>query len=474
MKVPSLRYIIGRLSNPLPEAHQEAYRLHYGVENLFRLRWILILMMGWSCLMIISDIHAMDEMQGIPNFKNFLWIDMGIFFTGIGLILITRKLWRQSSVQWKKEIDHFIFFCVILFTCVGAVISGMEYEATRGAPSYIIAVFLVGTVFELSGLRILIAYTISTSVLVIVASLMSQGDSVFVLKNMSLFVLVGFGLFNARVLSLNRRRLFLEQKLLAESNMKLTKEIDERKQTQKALQSAHDVLEERVRERTEALNQKNMTLENTIKEKNVLLQEVYHRVKNNLQVIISLLNLHAASLEDERLKKAFRDSQNRIRSMALIHEKLYQSKSYSSVDFELYIQDLVYTLFRSFKIPEDEICFDIQVESVSLPLKIAVPCGLVINELVSNTLKYAFPGSFTGRKEIDIRFHQADDASLELIIRDNGVGFDPDRNHDADATLGQELIELLAVQQLNGSVEQKNEGGMVTCIRFPYEADESI
>ncbi|MFC1568749.1 sensor histidine kinase [bacterium] len=473
MKIPLLQYFIDNLRNPLPKEYAEEYHDHYGAINLFRLRWALIFMLGWSLIMVISDIQAMDELQDIPNFQNFLWIDTVIFLSGIVLYLITRKISNPSSIQLKKQFHSFIFFCSVFFMCIGAVISGMEYEATRGAPSYIIAVFFIGTIFELSNLRILIAYAISTTVLILIAGLMSQGYSTFILKNMSLFVLVFFGWFNARVLSLNRRRLFLERKRLAESNLNLTKEVTERKQAQHALQKAHDVLEDRVEERTEALNQQNIALENTIREKNVLLQEVYHRVKNNLQIIISLLNLHAQSLGNVQLKKAFLDSQNRIRSMALIHEKLYQSKSYAHVDFRFYIQDLVYTLFRSFQIAEDEIKFDIQVESVSLPLNIAVPCGLIINELISNILKYAFPKSYSGKKEVSIRFQKIKDESLELIIKDNGVGLCNDKDEFENPTLGQELIELLAVQQLNGTVEVQVKDGTTTIIHFPSKSDST-
>ncbi|MBM3133186.1 MAG: PAS domain S-box protein, partial [Chloroflexi bacterium] len=182
-------------------------------------------------------------------------------------------------------------------------------------------------------------------------------------------------------------------------------DITERKQAEEALQRAHDELEVRVRERTAQLANANEVLQGevmerqkaeeqiraSLKEKEVLLKEIHHRVKNNLQVISSLLNLQAANLTDESTLVMFKESQNRVKSMALIHERLYQSKDLAKVDFTEYLQNLATHLFRTYGAKSSSIDLKVDVKDVSLSIDSAVPCGLIVNELLTNALKYAFP-----------------------------------------------------------------------------------
>jgi len=132
------------------------------------------------------------------------------------------------------------------------------------------------------------------------------------------------------------------------------------------------------------------TLTSSLKEKEILLREVHHRVKNNLQVISSLLNLQVSHIHDPASREAFKESQNRIRSMSLVHELLYKTGDFQHTDFNHYLKSLVIDLFRSYGIDPERIAYEIRVDDVRMPLGKAIPCGLVINELVSNSLKYAF------------------------------------------------------------------------------------
>jgi two-component sensor histidine kinase len=149
------------------------------------------------------------------------------------------------------------------------------------------------------------------------------------------------------------------------------------------------------------------------------LKEIHHRVKNNLQIISSLLSLQSRHIQDPRALEVFKEGQSRVRSMALIHEKLYQSKDLARVDFSEYVRNLTAYLFRSYEINSGRVGLKIQVEDVLLAVDAAIPCGLIINELVSNSLKHAFAGGRSG--EISITLRPEDEGWLTLIVADNGA-----------------------------------------------------
>ncbi len=202
----------------------------------------------------------------------------------------------------------------------------------------------------------------------------------------------------------------------------------------------------------------------SLKEKEVLLKEIHHRVKNNLQVISSLLNLQAANVSDGKTLEQLRESQNRIRSMALIHERLYQSGNLARIDFGEYVRSLVGFLARSYGMSAVRVV--VNVQSIDLPVNAAIPCGLIINELVSNALKYAFPEGREGEVNIDLAVQP--DGSGVLSVRDNGVGLPAELNPRKTTTLGLQLVNTLT-KQLNGSIELMRGNGTTFCITFPLE-----
>ncbi len=188
----------------------------------------------------------------------------------------------------------------------------------------------------------------------------------------------------------------------------------------------------------------------------MLLKEIHHRVKNNLQIISSLLHLQASKMEDEMLLAAFEDSQNRIRSMALIHEELYNAADLAHIDFASYIRRLTENLFESFGVGEERIRMTIEGESVSFTIDKAIPMGLIVNELVSNSLKYAFPGHRRG--EIRISLDAPGDGPFSLTISDDGVGFPDDIDYRNPQTLGLRLVGILS-SQLEAHFELERSGG---------------
>ncbi|HIK28732.1 MAG: PAS domain S-box protein [Oscillatoriaceae bacterium SKW80] len=201
----------------------------------------------------------------------------------------------------------------------------------------------------------------------------------------------------------------------------------------------------------------------SLQEKEVLLTEIHHRVKNNLQVISSLLKLQSRYTQDKATLDMLRESQNRVKSMALIHEKLYQSPALAQIEFADYIQTLARNLLYSYSVDVNAVKLEIRVDNVYLNIDTAIPCGLLINELVSNALKHAFPG---GRKgTIWIEFYQVADNQLLLIVKDNGIGFPEGLDFRNTGSLGLRLVDSLT-NQLEGTVEMDTREGTEFRIKF--------
>jgi len=195
-------------------------------------------------------------------------------------------------------------------------------------------------------------------------------------------------------------------------------------------------------------------LKDSLLEKEVLIKEIHHRVKNNMQIISSLLNLQMQYVDDEIVVDILKESQNRVRSMAMIHEKLYQSPDLTSIKFDDYVQRLVSELFYSYHIPEDRIRSVINVEDVVLNIETAIPCGLIISELVSNSLKHAFPEGIFGEVVLSLKPYDTVEGGdyYELKISDTGIGFPEDLDFENTESLGLKLVNTLVIQ-LNGDIK---------------------
>ena len=193
----------------------------------------------------------------------------------------------------------------------------------------------------------------------------------------------------------------------------------------------------------------------SLREKELLLKEIHHRVKNNLQITSSLLRLQASQIGQPDAKEALRESQNRVHSMALVHEMLYRSPNLARVEFADYARRLVVELFRSYSVDVRKVIHSIEMDRTVLGVDVAVPSGLILNELVSNAIKHAFPGDKTGH--IWIRLETKDGRCL-LTVRDDGVGFPLDVEFGTADTLGLHLVRMLT-HQIEGSIELRRGGG---------------
>lgn len=191
-------------------------------------------------------------------------------------------------------------------------------------------------------------------------------------------------------------------------------------------------------------------LEKSLRQKDLLLKEIHHRVKNNLQIVSSLIKLQSAHITDKEVHNLFAESQNRIKTMALIHEKLYRSTDISVIEFYDYIKNLVNNLYSTYGISIDRVKLVIEFRSIYLDIDTSIPCGLIVNELISNCLKYAFPGKQSGSIYIDLK--ETGRNNFLLIVKDDGVGIPPEIDFSSASSLGLKLVKILA-EQLSGGVE---------------------
>lgn len=210
--------------------------------------------------------------------------------------------------------------------------------------------------------------------------------------------------------------------------------------------------------------QKEERIQAALREKDLLLGEIHHRVKNNLQLISSLLELQSAQVRDPTALAMLRDSQSRVRSMVLVHQTLYQSKDFAQVDFAGFLDSLLSTMATSYAMNSDGIRLEVDTVKLLLPISVAIPCGLIVNELITNAFKHAFPGGRGG--EITVGLADAGDGHAILSVSDDGIGIPDDLVIEQAPTLGLQLVTLLA-DQLQGTVDIRRARPTRFVLRFP-------
>jgi two-component sensor histidine kinase len=206
-------------------------------------------------------------------------------------------------------------------------------------------------------------------------------------------------------------------------------------------------------------------IQKSLKEKEVLLREIHHRVKNNLQIMYSLLNIQSRSIKDESVRAACGDCKNRIYTMSLVHEQMFISENLSNINFRESLEGIIGKLFES-NSGSSGVSIQVQMDDVMLPIHLSIPLALIVNELIANALKYAFPAGQKGR--ILITLNRGRGQSYEFAVHDNGVGLPASIRHDKAKTTGLHLVNLLT-QQIDGSVSVQRKNGTSFKITFPFE-----
>jgi PAS domain S-box-containing protein len=219
---------------------------------------------------------------------------------------------------------------------------------------------------------------------------------------------------------------------------------------------AHDVTEKKIAQQR---------MEQSLKEKEVLLKEVHHRVKNNMQVISSILNLQSSYVSDDYALSLLKESQNRIKTMAYIHESLYQNKSFTSVNFSDYIATLTNNIIQSYAVSEEKVRLILNLEKINLNLDNSIPTGLIVNELITNAIKHAFPSNMKGFINVNLK---SENNTVYLEVKDNGVGFDSDIDFRNTNSLGLQLVSTL-IDQIEGDVKFKSEKNQGTEVLITFK-----
>jgi two-component sensor histidine kinase len=204
-------------------------------------------------------------------------------------------------------------------------------------------------------------------------------------------------------------------------------------------------------------------LEQALDDKDILMKEIHHRVKNNLMIMASLLNMQSRYIEDEVARDIFKDSQSRAKTMALIHEKLYQSKELKKLDVQDYMESLARDIYHAYIKDPQRIQLKLKVEKHMLDINTIIPLGLILNEILTNTFKYAFPGDSEGI--VHIKFSKNEDKEFLLEVADNGVGLPPDFTLKKTGSLGMRLINSLT-EQIKGEIDINSEQGTQIRIKF--------
>lgn len=260
---------------------------------------------------------------------------------------------------------------------------------------------------------------------------------------MNLFVILLIGLFIAVIAAL-----FL---VFFELNLRLYRQLMEK----------GNALEIEIAERQKA----QLQTEASLSERELLLSEIHHRVKNNMQIVSSLLRLQSRRSDDPRTRDILDDSRSRISAMALIHETLYKPSNLSSVSLRQYIKELALNLFDSYDVNPDRITLVTDVESISLNIETAIPCGLIINELMTNSLKHAFPDGRPGVIALSLKRNENDGGYL-LQVADNGVGLPEELDIRRSRSLGLQLVVNLVENQLQGRLDVRRGNGVAFLVAF--------
>lgn len=214
----------------------------------------------------------------------------------------------------------------------------------------------------------------------------------------------------------------------------------------------------------EQLNERTADLTASLKERDVLLQEIHHRVKNNLQIISSLINMQARKLEEGAPREVLKECKSRVEAIALIHEKLYQSRDFGRVPFSDYIRSLANNVLHAADAAAAGISLSIDAQAISLGVDKAIPCGLILNELLTNAMKHAFPEGVAGVIMVTLKHIGPD--QVQLTVSDNGVGMQERSPAAVNASIGLQLVATLT-EQLEGTMQVRSTGGTSVSVEFP-------
>ena len=438
-------------------------------ENDYYQKSLVQVRISFFLAIVLYGIFGILDAQIVGDIKNIVMLIRFMVIVPIGILVLI----SSYSHDFKKYKDISFAFSMILFG-VGIItmliITPQPMDFTYYAA--MIITFIYVHVFisirfipsMLTGLIIFILYEFAAFFFIdIPHDMITKSNYYFISANI-------LGIFSSYSIELYARRDFyialeLEEKRKKVNEINQFLEVKVAEST-KQLREANEELKNEIQERKNAQHK----ISDSLQEKEVLLKEIHHRVKNNMQVISSLLFLQSEYVQDENVNRMFEESQNRIKSMSLIHEKLYQSKKLSNIDFNDYVSSLVENLFAIYHGYERINCVQ-KIYDIFLDINTAIPLGLLVNELVTNAIKHGFGSSESGN--IIIELVELDKEHLELSVFNDGESFPDDIDLNKIDTFGFQLIQIL-VEQLNGDFTiQKDKGTkfIITLEKYPMNKE---
>ncbi|MEA2029251.1 MAG: 7TM diverse intracellular signaling domain-containing protein [Campylobacterota bacterium] len=394
-----------------------------------------------------------------PNYPQLNLYVVPIFFILANYLSVHFTIVYLDLKRYEKKISHYLRWFMRVYMGLFVMIFLLPYALI----SQLMTVVAIFSILTLVSISIYVWYkhrTSSAKIFVIGWGMLLLGASITVMQNLGLLpmnTLTNYGAQIGAILELS----LLSLNLAYNYNV-VFRQSQER---EKALQELSNNLESKVIQRTYQLNESNHELSLEIENKNVLFKELYHRVKNNLQIIASLLSLQSMEIKDTDAKKILEDMTHRIQSIAFIHEKLYQSSDLTHIDMQEYIESLVNELQQGMR--AKDISFLIECSKIKLNLELSVPLGLIINELITNALKHAFNTEATD-KSITIKLYKREEESYSLIVWDNGKGADIDKVQEG---FGFQIVESIVSYQIDGEIKSSNNAGLQHEILFEKKGD---
>ena len=444
------------------ENQKSIFKKNIHFENYQNLKFFIIFLFIWTAFLLYSDLLLIKISNDLPDYKNFLWLNLTLIFS-FPIFFLVYIFNKPSTIKEVKDYHNFltIFISASVMIIIG-IIAGIKQSTLGGFPSFLICVFIFSVLFQFKGWTVILIYALSLVAFIITTLHYHHNPAVFFVKNISILFFFILTFIISRFLHIEKIKNYLIRKDFGEINKNLQTEVDERKTIELELQKMKDELEARVNERTKELantyyelvmklkesQKKEEQIKASLQEKNILLQEIYHRVNNNFQIILSMFRMQEYNIKNEKVKNVIRTSQNRIRSMALIHEQLYRSENLMDVNFSQYMENLIMHLYSSFHIDPDKIVFEKHIKGVELTINYAIPCGLIANELISNCLKHAFPER-QGKISVSM---SAENKDYTFIVSDNGIGLPENFDLENPENLGLQLVSIL-VDQIHGKLE---------------------
>ena len=420
---------------------KEKVYLHYATFHLFYF-FLHFTMNGLSFQYLYPD-YPWLNLYAVP-----------IFFILANYLSIRFTITYLSLEYYEKRISHYLFLLMRLFLGLLVLSFFLPYALVAQAMTAL-AMLSVITLFGV-GIYIWYKYkTISSTFFLLGWGILLVGASINVLQNLGFIPMNTLTNYSAQIGAL-AELIILSLSLAYNYNILLKKS----EQSNYALEELTKTLEKQVLQRTTLLKETNQTLQQEVTNKNVLFKELYHRVKNNLQIISSLLSLQSMEVKDTHAKNILNEMTNRIKSISFIHEKLYQSNDLTHVEMQNYVESLGSELENSLQ--TKDISFIISCKNISLDLETSVPIGIIINELVTNAIKYAFDSHTTGNT-IVIKFSTIDRHTYTLHISDNGKGTDIASMQEG---FGFQIVQSIVNHQLLGQIESHNKNGLTHTITF--------